>query len=102
MHIFDFIGPLLKRLRSGASLDPIRDWLVLLTLTTITLIGIIVWNVWAFQTVAGGGIIGEPPAALPSTFSRTSLDAINAIFASRAAEEAKYVTGVYRYADPSQ
>ena len=74
---------------------------MLLTLSTIALIGIISWNVWTFQTVAGGGTIGASPNATPSVFSRTSLDAIHVIFASRAAEEAKYVTGVYRFADPS-
>lgn len=101
MHIFDSVGPFLKRLRSGAGLDPIRDWLALLTLSAITLIGIIVWNVWAFDTVASGGTIGAPAITTPAAFSRTSLDGIHTIFASRAAEEARYETGVYSFTDPS-
>jgi len=102
MHIFDTIGIFFRRLRSGASLDPVRDWLMMLTLAAIALIGIIVWNVWAFDTVASGGTIGVPPAATTVTFSPASLDAIRALFANRAAEEAKYETGAYKFADPSQ
>ncbi len=101
MHIFDSLSSFLKRLRSGASVDPIRDWLILLTLSTIALAGIIVWNVWAFDTVAGGGTIGASVIQAPAAFSRTSLDAIHAIFVNRAAEEAKYETGVYSFTDPS-
>ncbi len=98
MPIFN---PLLKRFRPSATLDPARDWLVLLILTTIILAGIIVWNVWAFDTVAGGGAIGTPPAKAPATFSQSSLDTIRTIFANRASEEAKYTTGVYSFTDPS-
>lgn len=101
MHIFDSIGLFLRRLRSGARLDPIRDWLVLLTLSMMAFVGIIVWNVWAFDTIARGGTLGAPVAGTSEVFSRASLDSIRAIFAERASEEAKYVTGVYRFADPS-
>lgn len=66
------------------------------------LTGVIVWNVWAFDTVVQGGIIGTPSDNTSSAFSRSSLDTIHAIFASRAEEEAKYRTGAYSYADPSQ
>lgn len=85
-------------------MDPVRDWLALLTLSVIALASIIVWNLWTFETVVGGGAIGAAPAnTAPSTMpDRASLDAIHALFESRAAEEAKYATGVYRYADPSQ
>lgn len=91
----------LKRLRAGVHQNPVRDWLVLLSVSAITLIGIIVWNVWAFDTVASGGTIGAPTTVAPPTFDPASLDTIRAIFESRAAEEAKYRTGTYRFADPS-
>ena len=102
MNIFGSIGRFFKRIRAGAFQDPVRDWLLLLTLSTIVLAGIIVWNVWAFDTVANGGVIGAPAASAPPLFSSTSLDTIHTVFVNRAAEQAKYVTGVYRYADPSQ
>ncbi|MBI5405653.1 hypothetical protein HY972_01275 [Candidatus Kaiserbacteria bacterium] len=92
-----------KRLRGGGvRQDPVRDWLALVTLSAITLLGIIVWNVWAFDTVAQGGVIGDPKASPSSAVDTVSLDAIRAVFEERAAEKAKYVTGVYRYADPSR
>ena len=92
----------IKRLRAGAHQDPVRDWLTLITVSAIVLAGIIVWNVWAFDTVARGGTIGTAPAAAPAVFNRASLDEVQTIFKERAAEEAKYATGAYRYADPSQ
>jgi len=101
MTIFTTTVSFIRRLRYGANIDPGRDWLILVTCSTILLIGIIVWNVWAFDTVANGKVIGAAPAATPS-FNQASLDAIRTVFEDRADEEAKYVTGVYRYADPSQ
>jgi hypothetical protein len=92
----------LKRVRHGAREDPARDWLALVTVSLIAFVGIIVWNVWAFDTVARGGAIGTSAKVASSDSARITLDAIRAIFESRAAEQAKYSTGVYRYADPSQ
>ena len=92
----------LRRVRSGIHQDPTRDWMTLLTIAVIAFACIIVWNAWAFNTVASGGVIGTPPTTTPSLFSRTSLDAINTIFTSRSAEQQKYITGAYHYSDPSQ
>ena len=99
--MFTSIGSFFKRLR-GSVRDPVRDWLVLITLSILALVSIIVWNAWAFDTVARGGVIGAPAIGSPPIFSNSSLDVIHTIFVSRAAEEAKYVTGTYRYTDPSQ
>lgn len=103
MNILNFLTQLLKRARRGAREDPARDWLALITFSLIALAGIIVWNAWAFDTIVNGGVIGTSPKVAPaSTSKRASLDAIRAIFESRAAEQAKYSSGAYRYADPSQ
>ena len=82
--------------------DPVRDWLLLLTLSILAFVCIVVWNVWTFNTVAQGGVIGATATSTPPVFNRSSIDTINSVFDKRAAEEAKYVTGVYRYSDPSQ
>ena len=50
----------LKRFRSTTYQDPVRDWLMLIMLSSILFVSIIVWNVWAFDTVANGGVIGAP------------------------------------------
>ncbi len=102
MNIFSPMTSFLKRLRGGAQQDPVRDWLTMLTLAIVACAGIIVWNIWAFDTVARGGVIGSAIVHAPPAFSRASLDAIHAIFEKRVAEESKYETGEYRYADPSQ
>lgn len=87
---------------SYGAINPVRDWLVLITLSIIILAGIIVWNVWAFGTVAQGGVIGPPTTSSVPAFDRSSLDQINSIFANRATEEEKYENNTYHYADPSQ
>ena len=97
----NFTNSLLKRLRYGTP-NPTRDWFVLVTLSSIIFIGIVVWNIWAFDTVAQGGVIGSAPVNSQPVFNRSSLDTIHTIFANRAAEEAKYETDVYHFADPSQ
>jgi len=102
MNISNTITVFFRRLSSGAHQDPVRDWLMVVTLSIIVFAGIIVWNVWAFDTVANGGAIGSATTSAPPVFDRTVLDNIHTIFTNRAAEETKYVTGVYRYADPSQ
>ena len=95
-------GSLMKRLRPAPQADPACDWLIAVIVAMIALAVIIVWNAWAFDTVAGGGVIGSPATTVPPVFSQSSLDAIHTVFMNRAAEEEKYVTGVYSYADPSQ
>lgn len=102
MNIFNHTRPLFNRFRSLARFDPVRDWIALLTISILAFVGIVIWNVWAFDTVAQGGIIGETMTDKQSLFSRSSADAIHAVFEKRADEETKYRTGVYRYADPSQ
>lgn len=91
-----------ERLGYGSRIQPTRDWLALLSFVIIVFAGILIWNVWAFSTVVQGGVIGTTASSTPPVFSQSSLDAIRSVFAQRSAEEAKYQTGVYRFADPSQ
>ena len=102
MNILNSARSFINRLRTSAHIDPVRDWLIILTFFIFALIGIVVWNVWAFDTVARGGVIGTAVKSVEPVFNSASLDAIHSVFSKRATEEAKYVTGVYRYADPSQ
>lgn len=102
MNIYDSIRSFFSRMRSSAHMDPVRDWLVMLTLSIFIFVSIVIWNVWAFDTVARGGVIGTAVVKAPPVFDSSSVDAIHAVFEKRASEEAKYVTGVYLYADPSQ
>lgn len=102
MNIFNTTISFLKRLRGRVHQDPDRDWFSVLTFSAIVFVSIIVWNIWAFDTVTSGGVIGAPVSQTPPVFNRSSLDAVHEVFINRADEKAKYETGVYRYADPSQ
>lgn len=87
--------------KTSSPFDPERDWLMLLIVSAIALSCIVVWNVWAFDTVANGGAIGSVSTSTKPAFDQASLEAVHVIFANRAAEKEKYTTGAYRYIDPS-
>ena len=88
--------------RLFSSVDPERDWIMLSSFGALVLAGIIVWNVFAFDTVASGGVIGAPTTVSKPVFNQSSIEAIRKIFEERAAEEVKYTTGYYQYVDPSR
>lgn len=95
------IQSIFKKFRFNPRTDPARDWLFLVGIMILLFIGLIVWNAWAFDTVASGkNIGGVVPQSVP-IFDETTLETVHTIFETRATEEAKYVTGVYRYTDPS-
>lgn len=83
-------------------MDPVRDWIGVVTVSVFVLIGIVVWNAWAFETIASGGTLGKVATTPSQPFTPSSLPAIQSLFTERSEEEDKYVTGVYRFADPSQ
>lgn len=94
------ISSSIRRLSYGENADPARDWMMLLAFFGIALAGCIGWNVWAFDTAASGGVIGNVPAEVAPIFEQASLDAVHAFFEARREEEARYLTGVYQFADP--
>lgn len=102
MNITNHIKSAVTHFHIKKVIDPMRDWLALLIFSVIAFIGIVVWNAWAFDTITSGGVIGRAATSTPAIFDRTLLDVVHAVFEKRATEEAKYRTGVYRYADPSQ
>lgn len=90
-----------RRLLHGWRRDPDRDWLTLLGFAALVFSVILVWNMWLFDTVAKGGVIGSAPASSSAVQGSASLQTVQAIFANRAAEETKYANGTYRFTDPS-
>lgn len=91
-----------KKIRSAPRIDPVRDWIWLLSAFLVAFACIVVWNAWAFDRIASGGVIGTAVPTEASTFNPSTLDTIRKIFETRAAEEQKYKTGVYRFDDPSK
>jgi len=82
--------------------DPVRTWLLLFALALIMFAGIVGWNVWAFNTVVNGGTIGALTIDAPEAPSQTLLEDIQKVLTHRAGEREKYVSGDYRFSDPSQ
>lgn len=102
MNPLSIFTTFISRFRYGKQLDPARDWIALLTLSALLFAVILVWNAWAFDMVVNGGVIGNAPVKVAPVFNSESLSEIRSLFDMRAEEEVKYVTGGYRFADPSQ
>lgn len=96
------INDYIKKLRSATRLDPVRDWIFMLTVSIVILSTIVVWNAWAFDKVTSGGVIGSSATSTTPVFSRDSVNEMNNVFKERGLEYAKYKTGVYHFSDPSQ
>ncbi len=82
----------------GPRVRPTRDWLVLLSGFAILLLASVLWNVVQYAHVVKGEKIGNAEVQAPG---QIQLDAVQALFAARAAERAKY-QGTYRFVDPSR
>jgi len=93
---------LLTQTRRSIRPDPGRDWLVLLTFSGVALASLLVYNMWLFETVAGGGVLSGEAVDLTPPVSPSAVTIVRTVFEQRASEEAKYVTGTYRLSDPSQ
>lgn len=92
----------LKSVRYGGRLQPLRDWILILSVAAVLLLGSMAWNAWLFIEVANGEILGAASAPTPSVFDHTSVEDVQTLFAKRSDEYQKYLTGAYRFVDPSQ
>jgi len=97
-----YIRSIFFRFSYGSRRNPTRDWSVLLGVSTLALIAIAAWNLWAFETVVNGGTLGSAATSTPPVFSQASINTIHDLFAARAGEDVKYLDGSYRFSDPSQ
>lgn len=88
--------------RRGPLHDPASGWFALLALAALAFSGLIVWNLWMFDQVAEGKALTSTATSTAPAFSQATLDLIHQVFEARASEEAKYQSGEYQYADPSQ
>jgi hypothetical protein len=105
MTLPHFLKPLLARTRTfrmiryGEHPRPVRDWLVVMAIVAIFLMGSAGWSYGLFLQVSHGDAANS---ALPTTGVNTaSLATVRAIFEARAAERARYISE-YRFVDPSR
>ena len=83
----------------GPALRPERDWLVLIGISLVLFAGSVIWNLWLFDRVVNGETIGTE--AVPTRTRTVDLGPVNALFESRAQEEARYLNE-YRFVDPAK
>lgn len=86
----------------GGGVNPERDWDILLVGSIVLFVLIVGWHVWAFSTVVSDGTLGNAGQSAPPPQHASVLDTIPAFLTQRAAEDANYINGTYRFADPSQ
>jgi len=78
--------------------DPARDWLMLITLTTLALSVSVLWNVWFFSRV----VTNETATfSAPETFDVYESGAVQQLFEERATTREEYRTR-YPFIDPSR
>ena len=94
--------PHLPALHYGNRLRPSRDWRIVLILSGLLLALSVGANLWLFEHVVEGGVLGDAPNVTSNVFSQQSLEEIEKIFAEREAEEGKYKFGTYNFIDPSK
>ena len=88
-----------KRFSYGASLRPARDWFLVLVVAVLLVAGSVGWNVWLFQGVERGAVIGESSAGRTGLDER-SIESVRRVFESRQEEQNRY-RNEYRFVDPS-
>ncbi|KND51565.1 MAG: hypothetical protein AB202_03285 [Parcubacteria bacterium C7867-007] len=84
-------------LKYGERLNPSRDWLILVMVFVLLLLGSLGWNIWLFDRVTNGDAIGN--ATAPAPLNPASIDSVNALFEARAVKETDYKNS--RFVDPS-
>jgi hypothetical protein len=89
----------LRAFRYGDRVRPLRDWLLLISIAGLLLIGSGGWSFWLFTQISNKQ---EATVAIPAAATGTaSLESVRTIFEKRAAERAHYISD-YHFVDPSR
>jgi len=83
--------------RYGGTINPTRDWFVILGVAAVILILSVLYSLWIFSKVTSGEVIGSAtttPAVVP-----TSLDSVTPLFQKREEQRLKYISE-YSFIDP--
>ncbi|GEM_PF-1131284 len=84
----------------SVSINPTRDWLILISLVLLLLIANIIINIFGFQQlVSRRNDITIPPSSAPA-INEQAVQNVQQIFVTRASEQAKYESGAYSFTNP--
>lgn len=90
----------LKAFRYGDRPRPLRDWWIIVGISSVLLLGSAGWSYWLFQMTSMEqpvrGVVPQAPAV-----KANSLDVVTQVFAARAIERAHYLSD-YHFVDPSK
>jgi hypothetical protein len=89
-------------LKYGERLRPMRDWFALMGVLAVLLLIGIAWSAYTYGAVQRGEIIGNTPAGPDMSVNRASLQSVESLFDTRAAEAEKYKSGAYTFVDPAK
>jgi hypothetical protein len=84
----------------GERIRPVRDWFVLLAITTILLIIGVFWNIYIFNQFENVKTPASDTHTPQLQNLETSVQKVQTIFQSRATEENNYQQ-TYQFVDPS-
>lgn len=101
MNINAIIRKITGRFHYGERLQPERDWFVLLGVAVLAFAVSFALNALLFLRVASGQTFGGGPTPTSPAFNAVPLQAVDALFAARAQEAARY-QNEYPFTDPSK
>lgn len=96
--------PSLKHIRfalpGNSHVHPVRDWFILLSITTVLLGVSVGWAGWNYTQALRAAEKNTPVGAKP-VFDTQAVEAVRAAFEARSEEAARY-GDEYRFVDPSR
>ncbi len=99
-RILSHLIKLIRVFRYGDSIRPQRDWLVVMLIAGVLLIGSASWSYYLFGRISGGDLLGGHSQTV-APVDTASLETVRAVFEARAAERERY-RSEYRFVDPSK
>ena len=91
-----------SRLRAIGRVDPVRDWIALITIAGVILLGIIGVDVWQFNVITDASMQVPASSAAQRSFNLKEFETVKTLITSRASEQQKYINGAYTFTDPSK
>ena len=85
----------------GDHLRPVRDWVVLLMSAGVCIVASLVWNLWLFNRVVSGEVLGDAPKAGEAIVDETLTSTLSKVLIDREAARVEYEDGTKHFVDPS-
>ena len=101
LNLSSLINTLKKIFAYGDRMRPMRDWFILLSVTSVLLIAGVVWNIFLFNHFQNVQTTTTSVKVTAQQGIGDSITKVQALFQQRAAEEVNYQQN-YHFVDPSR